>query len=99
MRSDITAACPLVVRSAYTADATNPTLSRELSRLVSNAEIAGAAANSILYQARLLYEPPSPHLIVGPACLLAYFGGTAATTGYIQADFIAIQSALITALS
>lgn len=99
MRSDITAACPLVIRSAYTANATNPTLSRELARSLTNAEIAGAAANSILYAHKLVYEPLNPQLIMGPACLCAYFGGTAATTGYLCADFLAFPASLLNTLS
>lgn len=78
------------VKSATTANMTNPTLSMELDRAVQTADVQGTAANALWNRLELLYEPNCPPMITGPATLLIYWGGTAQTDGYAQVEWIEI---------
>ena len=94
---------PVVVASAFTADLTidgtnDPTLHLELARAVDVAEIAGVAANAILYKLDLVYEPVNAPILVGPCSIYLYWGGTAATTGFAQGQIVAFPSGLIKTL-
>ncbi len=75
--------------SAYTGNCTNPTLSVELARAVATGDINGTTpANALWGKLDLLYEPLLPPLIVGPASLIVYFGGTVATSGFAQVEWL-----------
>ena len=99
LRTDRVGGCPLTVTSACTVNTTNPTLSIELARAVKTGDLNGTPANALWGDLSLVYEPLRPPFIVGPATLLVYFGGTVATPGFIQADFLAIPSGLLTGLA
>jgi len=99
MRSSITSGCPLTVFSAATANITNPTLSFELARKESLTDVQGTAATVNVYVLDLLYEPQCPPIIIGPACIYGYWGGSIAVTGFAQLNFLAFSSSLVTTLS
>jgi len=67
--------------SAYTANMTNPTLSVELARKVSTADLTGTAASAYPAVLELVYTPDPGPILVGPCCLIVYWGGTVATVG------------------
>ncbi len=100
MRSDLVTGCPLTFAKTFTTDITGtvPVLGVELAHAVKVSEYAtdvGRVWNEIV----LLYEPDSPPFIVGPAMLLVYFGGTVATSGFVELDALAFPSVLVTDLS
>ena len=97
MRTDITASCPLTVVSACTADLTDPVLGIELARAVLTGD-SQTAVGTTWAKLDLLYEPTLPPLIVGPAAIWGYWGGTVVVPGFANLDFIAIPSALLTGL-
>lgn len=99
MRTNVTTGCPATVYSTLSANITNPTLGLELAHAVTVGDVNGTAANALWGQLELLYEPVVSPFIVGPACLYVYHGGTVATTGFINADFLVIASTLVTSLS
>lgn len=103
LRTDISSGCPIVCTSAYTADMTattgaDPVLSFELARAVKVADVQGTAANAKFDELQLVYEPANPPFIVGPAAVYLYWGGTVATSGFAQCNFLAFSSALVTNL-
>lgn len=79
--------------SAYTANCTNPTLSVELARSVKTGDMQGTPANALWGDLRLDYEPENPPIIVGPASLIVYFGGTVATSGFGQIEWLEFATA------
>lgn len=98
-RSNILGGCPLSVVSACTVNTTNPTLGYEIAHAVRVGDVQGIVANALWGELSLLYQPVTPPLIIGPAALLVYFGGTVATSGFINADFAAIPANLVSGLS
>lgn len=98
MRTNSASGCPATVRSAYTADATNPTLGMELDRAVATFDTQ-TAVGTTWTPLRLLYEPQNPMFIIGPACVYGYWGGTVATPGFANLSFLVIPSNLVTGLS
>ncbi len=90
MRTDVTTACPATCFSAATANITNPTLGVELARSVILGDVQGTAANGMWSPLSLLYEPKRPPIIVGPAAIYGYWGGTVAMSGFANLDFIVI---------
>jgi hypothetical protein len=98
MRTDITAGPPITATSAYTADVTDPVLDLELARAVIVGDVQGTAANALWTQLACLYEPLHPPLIIGPAAIWIYWGGTVALPGFAQAQVLAFPSALLTGL-
>lgn len=98
MRSNVTSGCPFITYSTLSANITNPTLGLELGHAVKTAEYQTDVGRNWTDLA-LLYEPLRPPFIVGPACLYVYYGGTIATTGFINADFLAVPSSLVTNLA
>lgn len=98
LRTSTASGCPATVRSAYTADATNPTLGHELDRAVITFDTQSAVGTTWT-PLRLLYEPRHPPIIVGPACVIGYWGGTVATSGFANLDFLVIATSLISGLS
>lgn len=99
MRTNVTSGCPATVFSAATGNITNPTLGYELAHAVRVGDVQGTAANALWGDLSLVYEPQCPPFIIGPACIYGYWGGTVATTGFANLDFIVIASSLITGLS
>ncbi len=43
----------------------------------------------------LMYEPRRPQFITGPAGVYVYFGGTVATSGFANVDFLMIPTSLV----
>lgn len=99
MRTSTASGCPATVNSAYTGNATNPTLGYELAHEVIVADLQGIATNAHWGHLALLYEPEYPPFIVGPACVYGYWGGTVATTGFANLDFLVVATSLISGLS
>ncbi len=97
MRSNIAGGCPCTVVSAVTTNTTNPTLGIELGHAVKTAD-SQTAAGVMWTDLALVYEPANPPFFVGPAAVLGYWGGTVATTGFANIDFIAIPSSWVNAL-
>lgn len=85
--------------SAATGNITNPTLGMELAHKVIVGDVQGTAANALWGALELLYEPLNPPLLIGPCCLYGYWGGTVATSGFANIDFLAFPSSLVTGLS
>lgn len=98
MRTDISTGSPVSVYSAATADITDPVLGIELARAAVTGDVQGTAANALWQQLDLLYEPKNAPFIVGPAAVYLYWGGTVATTGFAQVQFVAFASSKVTNL-
>ncbi len=90
MRTDVTDTPPVTCFSAATGDITNPTLGVELARAVILGDVQGTAANGLWSPLELLYEPRRPPLIIGPAAIYGYWGGTVAMSGFANLDFIVL---------
>jgi hypothetical protein len=96
MRTDITSAnggSACTAASAATADITDPTLGIELARAVVTGDVQGTAANGLWTPLDLVYEPKVSPVIVGPAGLYIYWGGTVATPGFAQVEWIEFPEA------
>lgn len=98
MRSGFSGACNATCFSAGTGDITNPTLGVELARNVKLMNF-GDATGLEMMELKVLYEPAIPPIFIGPACIYGYFGGSIATSGFANLDFLVIPSALITGLT
>jgi len=81
-----TSAC--TCKSAFTADTTDPVLGMELDRVVKVGDVQGTAANALWGNLGLLYEPLAPQMLVGPCAIYLYWGGTVATPGFAQIEWI-----------
>lgn len=99
LRSDISGGCPLPCFSAATGDITDPVISLELARMTGAEDFQGTPADSIIRSMLLEYMPLRPPLVVGPAGIYGYFGGSIATTGFAQVNFLALPAFLFTGLS
>jgi len=100
MRTDLTGTiAPVTGASAFSADTTDPVLDVELARKVMVADLQGVAANMLKSELFLVYEPLVPPLIVGPAMIVLYWGGTIAMTAFAECSFLAFPSNLVTGLS
>lgn len=99
MRTNGAGGCPATCFSAGTGNITNPTLGMELAHAVRVGDVQGIAANALWGDLELLYSPTNPPFLVGPCAVYGYFGGTVATTGFANLDFLVIPSSLITGLS
>ena len=96
MRTDIVGGSPVSVVSAVTTNLSGvPTISAELQRANVAGDFAGVPANTFWGNLKMLYEPKVPPYIVGPATVVVHFGGTVATSGYIQAFFLAFPSSKV----
>jgi len=93
LRTDITSGAPTTQNSAFTGNMTaEPVLSFDLARKQALGDFQGTAANAMWTQFDLIYQPKYPPLLVGPAMLLCYWGGTVASTGYAQLAFCVVPS-------
>jgi hypothetical protein len=79
--------------SASTANWTNPTLGMELGHAVKVGDVQGTAANALWGDLTLLYEPLTPPILTGPCAIYIYWGGTVATTGFAQVEWIELADA------
>jgi len=96
MRTDIVGGSPVSVVSAISTNLTgDPAISAELQRANVVADLAGTPVTSLWGSLKMLYEPKYPPFIVGPATVVVHFGGTVATSGYIQAFFLAFPSSKV----
>jgi len=84
--SSNTSACSCY--SASTANWTNPTLGLELAHAVKVGDVQGTAANGMWTGLELLYEPLTPPILTGACAIYIYWGGTVATTGFAQVEWI-----------
>ena len=78
-------------KSATTGAYTDPTLGLELGHAVKVADIGGAAASQAWGELTLLYEPLTPPILHGPCAIYIYWGGTVATTGFAQIEWIELE--------
>lgn len=100
MRTDLTAPAGVTAASAFTVDPTVvPVVTFDLARKEALTDVQGTAATVLVTSFELIYEPTFPPFIVGPACVLGYMAGNIAVTGYAQAYFLSIPSALVTGLA
>ena len=88
----------VVAASAFTGDTATPTLDMELDRSVITGDVQGTPASALWTPLGLLYEPVVPPFIVGPAAIYIYFGGTVATSGFAQCQFLCIPNRELSAL-
>lgn len=97
MRTTHTATSLCSCESAFTgAITTSPALDYELARVVKVADIGADAAGQAWDDLRCLYEPLAPPILEGPCMLLIYWGGTVATTGYAQVEWLEFPSTYFT---
>lgn len=100
MRTDLTGtnkASLCTVRSAFTGNITvAPTLGLELSHRVIVGDVQGTPANALWGSLMEEYEPDQAPVIVGPATLLVYWGGTVATSGFCSASWAEFATAEVT---
>ena len=97
LRTDQKRASGCTARSAFTADITAaPTADIELARKVITGDVNGTAANALWGVLDLAYEPKVPPIIVGPAQVVVYWGGTVAVTGFAQIQWAEVPSTDIT---
>lgn len=94
MRTDNPRSSVCTVASAATANITNPTLGIELAREVVTGDVQGTAATTMWTPLRCLYEPKFAPVIVGPAAVYVYWGGTVATPGFAQLQWIELPSSV-----
>src|SRR5262245_48491973 len=99
MRSSVTSSCPATVYSTLSANITAPTLGMEVAHAVKVGDVQGTAACALWGELSHVYEPRNPPFLVGPCAIYVYHGGTVATTGFINADFLVIPSDLVTGLA
>ena len=75
--------------SAFTGAPTiAPAADYEIARAVKIADIGGTAASQAWGELQCLYEPQTAMILDGPCMLLVYWGGTVATTGYAQLEWL-----------
>lgn len=86
MQSAEVSAC--TVKSAFTADVTDPTLDIELDREAITGDVQGTAACALWTPLKLDYEPRVMAELVGPCAVYLYWGGTVATPGYAQVCWV-----------
>ena len=74
--------------SAFTANTTAPVVGMELARKVETMDLQGTPANGWGHIVELVYAPEPMPVLVGPCCLLVYFGGTVAVSGFAQIEWL-----------
>ena len=90
MRTDAAFTSACTVMSALTGDCTDPVnpFSLEPAHRLLKADVRGTDAGAFWGALWEDYEPREDLVIVGPATLLVYWGGTVAVTGYCNASWI-----------
>ena len=94
MRTDNPRTSNCTCASAATANITNPTLGIELAHAVKIVDYAGTPATALMNDLVCLYEPVTPPIIMGPAALYIYWGGTVAVTGFAQVQWLELPSTM-----
>lgn len=97
MRTDNPRSSNCSCASAFTADMTattgaDPVLGIELAHAVITGDVQGTPANALWTPLVSLYEPQTPPILVGPCALYVYWGGTVATTGFAQIQWLEFPS-------
>lgn len=97
MRTDNPRSYSGSIGSAFTADmlmttAADPVLGIELARAVLMGDFQGTPANAMWTRLEVDYAPAVAEMIVGPAAVLVYWGGTVAAVGYAQMKFLELDS-------
>jgi hypothetical protein len=80
------------VKSLCTADTTDPTESIDLIHSTMVGDMNGTPTNALITRHDVLYEPKNPPYIVGPASLFMHWGGTVATSAFMQFFWLEIPS-------
>jgi len=97
MRTTHTATSLCSCESAFTgAITTSPALDYEIARAQSTGSDYGTPTNSNFEELKLLYEPLAPPILDGPCMLLVYWGGTVATSGFAQIEWLEFPSGYFT---
>lgn len=96
MNSSNTTSC--TVASAATANITNPTLDIELVRKVITGDVQGTAATTMWTPLDLVYEPEVVPVLYGPCAVYFYWGGTVATPGFAEFQYVELPSSVATKL-
>jgi len=96
MRTDAPSSSSCTCKSAFTADTTDPVLGVELARKVIVGDMNGTPANALWGVLDMVYEPVAPPVIVGPAAVYGYWGGTVANSGFAQVEWIEFDSSSVT---
>ena len=91
MRTDNQISSLCTVNSATTADHTDPVLGMELHHPLLTAD-SQTAVGVMWGQLFADYDPTASPVIVGPATLLVYWGGTVATSGFCSAEWAELAS-------
>ena len=94
MRTDNPRSSVCTVASAATANITNPTLGIELAREAVTGDVQGVAATTMWTKLGLVYEPKYAPVIVGPAAVYVYWGGTVAVPGFAQLQWIELPASI-----
>lgn len=93
LRTDNKRSSVCTCKKAFTADITTaPVLGIELARKVITADVNGTAANALWGELALDYEPVVKPIIVGPAMVCLYWGGTVATSGFGKIEWAEVPS-------
>jgi hypothetical protein len=96
MRTDNPRTSNCTCKSACTVNETNPTLGIELAHKVITGDMNGTPANALWGTLDLVYEPKVKPIIVGPAAVYVYWGGTVATNAFAQIQWAEVPSTDIT---
>jgi hypothetical protein len=78
------------VKSACTADTTDPTESMDLFHTLIVADMNGTPANAMWTKNEILYEPNIPYFVQGATGMFIHWGGTVATSGFAQVSWAEI---------
>lgn len=96
LRTDNISSSTCTATSAHTADIVapaTPVLGIELDREVLLGDVQGTPATALWTRNKLLYAPQHAPMLVGPCSLLGYWGGTVATNGFAQVQWIELATA------
>jgi len=97
MRTTHTATSLCSCESAFTGAITaSPALDYEIARAQSIYSNNYATTISTFLELKLLYEPLTPLILDGPCMLLVYWGGTGATWGFAQVEWLEFPSTYFT---
>jgi hypothetical protein len=80
-------------KSATTGAYTSPTLGMELAHAVKLGNLYLTNDSSMWADLSLLYEPITPPILTGPCAIYIYWGGTVATSGFAQVEWIELADA------
>lgn len=99
LRTDLTTTCPVNGAKTFTGNITAPPVqSMQLSRMNINGD-SQTAAGIWRAEAKLVYEPRYPPIVIGPAMFVLLGGGTAAFPHFANVTFLAVPSNLYTGLA